>query len=240
MSEQNKLDQVIEKYSELDTRQRAMVLGLIVAVLLVVFDFAWFQPQSSEQARLKRELNSVQTERQELAKAVEQRQQQLMGTAFNQQRKRIKQLQQQEAEVDEALSEYAQLVSPRQMPELLRNFFEKSDRLTLLALDKLPVKPAFKQVANNGSNNQSAQNDDSNTGNKSDTTGSQKISFYRHDFTVTLRGKYFELLKSLQTLESMNIKIYWDSLDYQVENYPNADIKLTLYTYSYDKNWIGA
>ena len=134
----------------------------------------------------------------------------------------------------------AQLVSPRQMPELLRNFFEKSDRLTLLALDKLPVKPAFKQVANNGSNNQSAQNNDSNTGNKSDTTGSQKISFYRHDFTVTLRGKYFELLKSLQTLESMNIKIYWDSLDYQVENYPNADIKLTLYTYSYDKNWIGA
>jgi MSHA biogenesis protein MshJ len=235
MSEQNKLDQMIEKYNELETRQRAMILGLVVAVLLVIFDFAWFQPQSTEQARLKRELSSVQTERQELAKAVEQRQQQLMGTAFNQQRKRIKQLQQQEAEVDEALSEYAQLVSPRQMPELLRNFFEKSDRLTLLALDKLPVKPAFKQVANNGS-----QKNDSNTDNKSHTAGSQKISFYRHDFTVTLRGKYFELLKSLQTLESMNIKIYWDSLDYQVENYPNADIKLTLYTYSYDKNWIGA
>jgi type II secretory pathway component PulM len=90
MSEQNKLDQMIEKYNELETRQRAMILGLVVAVLLVIFDFAWFQPQSTEQARLKRELSSVQTERQELAKAVEQRQQQLMGTAFNQQRKRMK------------------------------------------------------------------------------------------------------------------------------------------------------
>jgi MSHA biogenesis protein MshJ len=65
------------------------------------------------------------------------------------------------------------------------------------------------------------------------------LQFYRHEFTVTLQGKYFDLAESLKALEAMDIKIYWDTLSYKVDQYPYADIQLTVYTFSYDKNWIG-
>lgn len=231
MSDKFSFGQIEEKYQALEIRHRLMIAGLVLAVLLVIFDFAWYQPQDAEQLKIKRELASVQNQRKELSSAIEQRQQELMGTAFNNQRKEIEQLRVQEKNLDQQLSQYAQLVSPRQMPGLLKDIFEKSKTLELLALEKHKVKPAFETVNAEGA----AANSTDNSG-----ANNRSINFYRHDFTVTLEGRYFELLESLKTLEQMKLKIYWESLDYQVTNYPNAEIKLTIYTFSYDKDWIGA
>ena len=142
-------------------------------------------------------------------------------------------LKKQEDLIDRELSEYAQLVTPRQMPGLLKEFFEKSNTLKLIGLTKHEVKPAFKKIKVAVNNEQNKNADQTNT-------AERNIEFYRHDFTVNLRGKYFDLAKSLEALEAMNIKIYWDSLEYTVDGYPYADIKLTVYTFSYDKKWIGA
>ncbi|WP_144392406.1 hypothetical protein [Pleionea sediminis] len=223
------LAKIRNRYESLETKHRIMVLSVAVVVLLVIFDFFWYQSDDAEQKKLKRQLTNITQERKELSGAIEQRQQELMGSAFNEKRQQVDLLKKQEKELDNQLSRYAQLVSPRQMPGLLKNIFEKSRSLDLIGLEKHPVQPAFKNLTakkNKGSG-------------ESKSTGSD-VNFYRHDFTVTLEGRYFELIKSLESLEAMNLKIYWHALDYKVKQYPEAEIKLTIYTFSYDKDWIGA
>ncbi len=225
MSEQNTMEQYIEKYEALETRQRIMVLAILAVVLLLIMDLVWYQSEESEQKKVKRELANVRTEQTDLIKTNEQLQQQLAGAAFNQKRQKIKQLKKQQSDLDASLSKYAHLVSPQEMPEILKSIFEKSSKLKLMGLTKHPAHAAFVNASqsDNKTNNQA-----------------QEIKLYRHDFTVKLSGQYFDLLKSLFELEKMNIKVYWNSLKYKVDNYPKADIQLLIYTYSYDEKWIGA
>ncbi len=235
MSEQTKAQELIEKYQALETRHRFMVLGMFAVILLLLFDLFWFTPQETKQKQLKRQIATIEKKHQDLANSIQQRNQELMGTAFNKKRQQIEALKKQEEQLDQELSRYAQLVSPRQMPGLLRDFFNKSKTLKLKGLTKHEVKPAFKSIKVDSATQKQAA---AATGNQR-ATPVDSISFYRHEFTVTLRGKYFDLAESLKALEAMDIKIYWDSLKYQVDKYPYADIQLTVYTFSYDKNWIG-
>ncbi|NVJ62363.1 MAG: hypothetical protein HWE27_18390 [Gammaproteobacteria bacterium] len=224
------------RYESLETRQRVLVALVIAVFILLIFNFAWFIPQENNQATLKRELSVVQNKRKELVSTLEQRNQELLGASMTSKREKLKALEKQEAALDEQLSEYAQLVSPRQMPQVLRAFFEKSAKLKLISLSKDPVKPAFQAVSEKQNKNLVSQGVDKIMGGDDSP---RQLKFFRHDFTVHLSGSYFELLSSLRDLEKMNLKIYWDSLRYEVDYYPRADIYITVYTYSYDENWIG-
>lgn len=46
---------------------------------------------------------------------------------------------------------------------------------------------------------------------------------------VELQGSYFDVLSFLQRIEYSNKKIYWDSIDYQVKQYPMATISVTIH-----------
>lgn len=234
MTEQSQ-EGLVERYSALELKHRAMVLGLTVVVLLVLFDIIWFQPAVSEKENLNRQLAVVKTERDDLLEQNLQYQQQLSGSAFREKRNQLKRLEQQARQIDGSLGQYAQLVSPREMPQILRDFFKQSSKLALLKLAKDNVKPAFVNV-------EKKENNDTLTDLLPAGTSQAELvqaNFYRHDFSVKLQGGYFDLLSSLQKLESMNIKIYWDSLEYRVTQYPKAEVTVTVYTYSYAKNWIG-
>ncbi|NVJ50395.1 MAG: hypothetical protein HWE13_04150 [Gammaproteobacteria bacterium] len=193
-----------------------------------MFEQVWYLSIEKEQKTIKAQLTSIKKQRNDINAAIQQRNLELIGATKTSKSVQYKLLQQRERELDENLASYAQLVSPSQMPDLLKNFFDKSKGLELIKLNKKPVKPAFTSDQLATKSNSIVYQEDKN------------IQFYRHDFTVKLSGGYFDLMKSLQELEKLNLKIYWESLNYQVMRYPNADITLTVYTYSYEKNWIGA
>ena len=43
----------------------------------------------------------------------------------------------------------------------------------------------------------------------------------------------------LKSLESLPWRFSWDSVDYQVKQYPVAETTLRLYTLSFEENWLG-
>jgi len=59
----------------------------------------------------------------------------------------------------------------------------------------------------------------------------------RHGFELTVGGNYADLYSYLRYLERMP-RIYWGMADYNVREYPNAVLKLTVYTLSLDRIWI--
>ncbi|MDT8386970.1 MAG: hypothetical protein RQ736_05615 [Thiogranum sp.] len=52
----------------------------------------------------------------------------------------------------------------------------------------------------------------------------------RYQLNVELEGSYLDLLVYLQELESMSWKFFWESVDFQVADYPHASSRLQIYT----------
>lgn len=117
------------------------------------------------------------------------------------------------------------LVAREQMASALRRVLAQRPGLELLALKNLPAERAF------------APNLKTLSGEALDL---DQPLIYKHGLIITVRGEYFLLLSYIRDLESLPWRLHWQALDYQVTGYPQAELTLTVFTLSYQENWIGA
>lgn len=55
---------------------------------------------------------------------------------------------------------------------------------------------------------------------------------YKHDFQIEFKSTYLNTMNYLSRLEALPWHIYWESLDYHVETYPDAQVTLKFYVLS--------
>ena len=108
------------------------------------------------------------------------------------------------------------LISAQKMAQLLEKMLASSQKLTLVAVESIAPVPLLP------------------------ITGefNEDINLFQHGLTLTFQGGYFAITDFLATLEQMPDKFYWQSLHYQVEQHPNAQVVLKLYTLSTNKDFI--
>lgn len=63
-------------------------------------------------------------------------------------------------------------------------------------------------------------------------TNLSKIKIYRQNMQIEFKGSYFNVVDYLARLEKLSWKIYWDSLDYKVTNYPTASVVVRFHVLS--------
>ncbi|OBV38258.1 type II secretion system protein GspM [Janthinobacterium psychrotolerans] len=61
---------------------------------------------------------------------------------------------------------------------------------------------------------------------------------YRHGVEVVLRGSYIDMVNYMEALEAMPTRVFWGDARLEVEQYPDASLRLTLFTLSLDDKWI--
>ncbi|AJR07365.1 MSHA biogenesis protein MshJ [Photobacterium gaetbulicola] len=126
---------------------------------------------------------------------------------------RITLLELQNADMDAQLDgRVSSLVTPVQMSALMEKVLQHSRQLKLLSLESLPPVQLV---------------------------GGEDQGYYIHPVRLTLRGRYFDLIRYLEQLEALPVQYYWRSLDYRVDNYPWADIQLEVYTLGVSEDFIG-
>ncbi|MCD9499546.1 type II secretion system protein GspM [Photobacterium carnosum] len=104
------------------------------------------------------------------------------------------------------------LVTPTQMTRLLEQVLRHSSALTLESMTSLLPQQLI-------------------PGND--------VGYFMHPVSLTFRGSYFDVVDYLKKLETLPVKYYWLSLNYQVEKYPLANIELQVYTLGENKDFIG-
>ena len=104
------------------------------------------------------------------------------------------------------------LVSPTQMYYLLEQVLQHSQDLRLQTIVSLPAIPLM-----NGN----------------------EQGYFLHPLRMTFEGKYFDVIRYLTQIEALPVKYYWRNLNYQVTQYPWANIELELYTLGESKDFIG-
>jgi MSHA biogenesis protein MshJ len=113
-------------------------------------------------------------------------------------------------------SELGQLVSPKAMPVLLENLFDKAEGLTLVEMQSLAPVPVF-----NGKSN------------------GQEAPLYRQGIRIRFKGDFFATQGFFADAETLQWKLYWKFLSYDVNEHPMATIELEVFTLSTSEAFIG-
>lgn len=122
----------------------------------------------------------------------------------------------------------ATLVSPEEMPQLLRNLLKKNSKLKLISLKTLPAKHLVE--------NESPETEPKDATVK--VADSQSAPVFKHGVEMTIEGRYLDLLAYIAELEKMPWHVLWSKVSLNAENYPESQLTLTVYTLSLDKNWL--
>lgn len=69
-------------------------------------------------------------------------------------------------------------------------------------------------------------------------TADSEVLLYRHGLRITMTGSFFDIQAYLNTIEQLPKKFYWEVFDYQMQEYPTAQVVMEIYTLSINKEFI--
>ena len=231
------------RFDRMKMGQSAGLVAATAAVLYFVLSLGLVgQNQARQNAHLKRieaqkaELEAVRKDRRELAAALErdpnvQQQAQLDGI-----KRAI-------AEADAALAQL-DAVAPQAAGAVLRELLAATPGLELASLKTLPVTVAFqsKVAAVTPAKPAAAPADPlvavvagsapvaTNTAPKREIAPRPPRSIYRHGIEISVKGNYLALLPYLEKLQRYPGRLYWTDVSLDVQSYPVAILRVTVYT----------
>jgi len=103
----------------------------------------------------------------------------------------------------------SKIVPPTRIPYLLESMLRDLSNLKLVSLETLERAPF----------NSSKESNDSS-------------ALYKHRVRITFTGEYINMLRYLKRVEKLPFPIGWESLEYKITRFPQAQIVLTIYLLS--------
>jgi MSHA biogenesis protein MshJ len=175
-------------------------------------DIGFLSPEQRRQKNLKGELSQLETELAQVRNDMVIVKAQLERDPFAKDRAQLEQF---KRVVDEANAFLAKVDSdPKQIGVILRQLRGSTPGVKLTALRTLQVVAVVVRKS---------------TGSAKQATTK---SVYRRGIEVTIQGNYLAMLPYLEKLQNMPTRVLWAEADLDVMTYPDARLKLTIYTLS--------
>lgn len=206
-----------EAFSKRSRREKVLVglCGLVTVVVLA--QTLLLDPLMSRYAQQTMTLQTLTSSNQSMQMSIQQLQLALEKNPDESVDKELATLLEQSQSLSMELSQVTEtLVSPTQMTQLLQSVLDNSAKLKLVSLESLPAESILP----------SAEKPDAAT-------------YYIHPVRLELTGNYFAIRDYLLALESLPVKYFWRSFQYQVETYPQARLILQVYTLGSREEFIG-
>lgn len=209
-----------QKIDALTQRERVILFATAVVAVIMLIQLVLIDPVLAKRKQLARQQQQLESQ------IVQQRAEQQMiaavlGGGVN--REKIAHRDNLKATVEDLdkkiQSSVLALIPPQLMAEVLESILKQTEQLKLTGLENLPVEPVLEQAAAEGS--------------------TSKQGLYRHRFSMSLTGEYSSVIAYLEKLTALPWRFHWDSLFYEVSEYPKATIKLDVHTVSMSEEWIG-
>lgn len=211
----------MDKFAKLPLRERLLLVGVAAAILYFIVDIALLLPQQRKIADLmlldkahKTELVSVNHSLAEIEKDVSK-----SPDKLSRDRAVLEELQKQIADVEAFIGQAD--VTTSQVGALVRKLLDASPGLTLLSLKTLPVVQFYSPESKAGVSDKTPKE-----------TGEAPKTIYRHGVEVSIKGKYMELLSYMENLQKFPKLLFWSEAKLDVSVYPDAVLKLVIYSLS--------
>jgi MSHA biogenesis protein MshJ len=213
-----------EKFAARSLRERALMTGGAVVVVVLLFDALALNPLAVQHKRLSGQVAEARA----AIKAGEQILASGRDTVDPDEVKRRYRdgLRKQIAEIDGKLQGLQkQLVPPDQVANLLEGVLSRERGLALVSLRKLPVQQF--QTATGSAGKSEA---------KDGASGERSI--YQHSFEIEVEGSYADLHGYLAHLEKLPWQLFWGKAELDAVKHPRLKLKLTVHTLSMNKVWL--
>lgn len=207
--------QYSERFLTLQLRERYLI-GYGSALLLLWLGVLYLvQPLWQKHVQLKQQNLSSLQQIAGLQQQIDEVQQALSVNPDQQLQQNIdKMLGDEQQLLNQIRSVTGRYIGGEQMVQLLQDVLNQQQNIRLIALENLPAKAVLLP------------------GVSSDTVPGGKPLLYRHGTKLTFAGPYAGLQQLLQRLEQLPWQLHWRTLDYQVKDYPQAQLQLELETVS--------
>ena len=196
-------------------RERTMIL---LAALVVAMFFGlqfWVAPQLLERERGRGMVVQLEADRAQFELQIAKLETALSKDRRQEDRERLQRMMAESTALDLKLRQEQQvMISPELMPSVLEDLLDELP-LALVKLEKL--MPVIEL--------------------DSDINGVPRV--YRHGLRLELEGSYHDALGYLERLERLSWRLAWEALEIRMKAYPKARIILSLYTLSFDQEWLG-
>jgi len=246
-----KLRYLIDKIDALSIRERGIILAAVVFIMFTLWDTFLMRPQLDENKKLLADLQIKRAEQSALNIKIQGLIRQGRDVSGDTNLNRLEEMKQQLAAVETSVhNSTSHLVDADKMAAILQTILSKSRGLQLIEIKGLGVTPLLApaavavqgqvpvQVAEVAIDDQQTVVDTPAT--ETELTGVDAFdNAYKHGLTITLEGDYLSALAYMRELESLEWGFFWETVEYEVTEYPRGRVAITLYTMSLGKEWIG-
>lgn len=247
-------------------RERAMVFAAILGVMLGLAYNIGLDPLYQRQAQLLEQIRQQNTQMAGIDLEIQARMQAFATDPDAQARAQLSEVRHSiETSTHALLTMQKGLVAPDKIAPLLERILHGNGRLKLLSLRSLPVAgmndpleqdgkaapaatPAPAPVSGEGmAQAMVAQATAAASGSAPPQAGAPAAPamankprelLYRHGVEIFLQGSYLDMISYMDALQALPAQLFWGKAELAAGQYPNARLKLTLYTLSLDQKWM--
>jgi len=225
--------QLAARIDALSLRERGMVFGATIAVLVFAGHTFVLAPQDAKQAALRTQIDQQQAASTAIDGEITARVEASRIDPDAQSRTRLNTMQQEMGQLgSELLALEHGLVPPERMGPLVEGILRANGRLKLVSMRTLPAEPLAAPGA------AAAPAAPAAPATPAPAAGGDVPLLYRHGVEVTVRGNYLDMVDYMSTLDAMPTRMFWGRAQLDVETYPTARLTLTLHTLSLDRQWM--
>jgi MSHA biogenesis protein MshJ len=124
------------------------------------------------------------------------------------------------------------LVAPERIAPLLEHLLRGNGKLKLLSLRTLPVSGLNEVLT------KPAAAEPKPAAGAAAAVPKPRELLYRHGVEMVLQGSYLDMISYMDALEKLPVQLFWGKAQLDAQQYPNAQLTLTLYTLSLDQKWM--
>ena len=227
--------QFAARIEALQPRERIMVFGATVVVLVFLANALVFGPLARKEAALRSTLQQQNATIDGVNADIAAKAQAYAHDPNDALRKRLGDVRAETARTSDALRALQKgLVPAERIAPLLEAILRANGRLKLVSLQTLPVTTpgdAAAAPAAPGTTAPAAQPAPVPVVKAPDL-------LYRHGVELTVRGSYLDMVDYMHALETLPTQLFWGKAQLDAEAYPNVRLTLTLYTLSLDPKWM--
>ena len=215
---------LLEKIDSRVLRERALIFLTLLALIFLLWNFLVQAKFDRERDALEAEATKVASEHQALQTQMSTLAMAMASDPAIAKTNEIRTLNTRISEVEARLSGLSQgLISAEQLPKVLEEVLLRTSSVKLLQVRTLAATELQLATATTDIKNE----------------GEAGTGVYKHGVLIRVAGSYSQLIQLMTEIEALQWKFYWESLDYTVKQYPNAEIDIRVFTLSSEEGLLG-
>jgi len=194
-----------------NSREGSLVLAIVLAFIYFIWTLLFYMPLHGKMISLNNQEQQLLTQLNQQEQQAASLEQMISSSSF------LNQLATQKKLIDESKEAHKHfetialhLVSRKDLPKMMNAILNQQTGIILTSMKTFPEEHW-----------KGPQIDGLSFPNEED--------IYKYSIQIDFQGSYFSTIDFLSYLESLSWHFYWDSLEYKVLNYPEAEVTLRLH-----------